>query len=428
MTTALPFQSSISRPWPTLRALSWPDRLVFAAGALAWLHLLDAATWHAQRNAGPVERTVHLFLALAAGPAFAWGYLKASRTWKAAIPAVAGIPLLGTGIAIHLVGTVKNGFGSGDATGIAVAFAGLALVLVGAVRLVGLPRRWRYRIALMPLGLPALLYVLLPSTMVIFITHAPRYEITAQDLGADYEEVEFETSDGLTIRGWYIPSKNGAAVAVMHGSSGARIRPLLHIQMLQANGYGVLAYDTRGHGESDGTTNALGWGAEKDAMAALEFLEAREDVGPGRVGLLGLSMGAEIALEMATKSDAAAAIVADGAGVRSVRELNSMEGSWSKYLTWPTVAGMSVGTAALTGELPPAALISSVDDINSPVLYISGNIGEERELNRMWAAKTARSEHWEADAGHTGGLKTHPEAYESRVIGWFDAHLLQQGR
>ena len=420
----------MTRPRPTLRALSWPDRLVFALGAVGWLHFIDATTWHAQPNSGAFERTLQFVLAIASGPLLAAGYLRLGTKSRGLATFLAGIPLLATGITIHIVGTVKDGFGSGDGTGIAIAFAGLGLVLTGLLKLETAIPRWRWRLATLPLAAPLLLWVLLPATMVVFVTHAPRYEITAQDLGAEYEEVSFQTSDGLTLRGWYVPSKNGAAVAVLHGSSGARIRPLLHIRMLQAHGYGVLAYDTRGHGESDGTTNALGWNAEKDASAALDYLESRDDVEPGRVGLLGLSMGAEIALEMATNDHSAAAIVADGAGVRSSREMKDVSFGWSKFVSYPVAAGMTWGTALFRLEMPPAALSGYIDDIQTPVFYIaSDQIAEERELNETWS-KLTTSEHqlWKADASHTGGLKTQPKEYESRVMAWFDAHLLEKAR
>jgi len=410
--------------------MPWPDRLVFALGAVGWVHIIDAASFHAQRNAGPIEHTIHLLLALAAGPLLAAFYLRLGRKGRGVLALFAGMPMLFAGIAIHIVGGIKDGYGSGDVTGVAMAVAGLGLIGAGVIKLGAAIPRWRYRIAALPLLVPFALFVLLPGTMIVFITHAPRYEITPQDLGASYEEVEFQTSDGLTLRGWYIPSKNGAAVAVLHGSSGARIRPLLQIRMLQANGYGVLAYDTRGHGTSDGTTNALGWGAENDASAALAYLESRDDVEPGRVGLLGLSMGAEIALEMASKDHSAAAIVADGAGVRSAREIPDVGGIWDVGLMWPITGAMTVGTSIMTGEMPPSPMSGKVDEIETPVFYIaSANVFDELELNRLWFEKTtATAELWEADASHTGGLKTHPQEYERRVIAWFDAHLLQQAR
>ena len=125
----------------------------------------------------------------------------------------------------------------------------------------------------------------------------------------------------------------------------------------------------------------------------------------------------------------AAAIVADGAGVRSVVELKDLS-LGASFIQWPIAGAMTVGTAVIKGDMPPSAMSGKVDDIQSPVMYIaSQNVDDELELNRKWADKTnAEHELWEVDAGYTGGLKTHPAEYETRVIAWFDAHLLQQAR
>ena len=413
-----------------LRAISsWSDRLVFAFGGVAWLHFIDAAAIHPQRNASAIEHTLQLLLAVAAGPLFAWLYLKANRPLRAAGTLVLSLPMLWAGAGIHIVGTIKNGYGSGDATGIAMALAGLALLVIGFFKMVALAPRWRYRLLLVPTAIPLLLYVVMPGGMVTYISHAPRYQIEPQDLGAEYESVEFQAEDGVTLRGWYIPSRNGAAVAVIHGSGGARIRPVEHVRMLQRNGYGVLAFDVRGHGESGGSGDALGMEGYKDAIAALAFMEARGDVEPGRVGILGLSMGAEIALDAAVHGARPGAIVSDGAGERSINEFKTLKWSFEKAIAYPTIAIQSYGSALVTGRDIAPAQATRIHKVTSPVFYISGNVWTERDLNRDWEKKTtATHELWEVDAGHTGGLKTHPEEYERRVIAWFDTHLLKQAR
>lgn len=131
----LPPLSPVARAvLPVRVALSWTDRLVVAAWGIGWLHFIDAAAIHPQRNASVFEHALQLFVALAAGPALALGYLHAGRRLRAAGTLVAGLPLLWAGAGIHIVGTIKNGYGSGDATGIAMAFAGLALVALGFVK------------------------------------------------------------------------------------------------------------------------------------------------------------------------------------------------------------------------------------------------------------------------------------------------------
>ena len=89
------------RPWPTFWAISWPDRLVLALGAVGWVHFIDAASFHAQPNAGPVEHTIQFVLAVAAGPLLAWLYLRGGRGLRAAGALIAGMPMLWAGSAIH---------------------------------------------------------------------------------------------------------------------------------------------------------------------------------------------------------------------------------------------------------------------------------------------------------------------------------------
>ena len=125
-----------------------------------------------------------------------------------------------------------------------------------------------------------------------------RQSVPAPKLGAAHEDVTFTTSDGLELDGWYVPSRNGAAVIAFPGRSD----PQAHARMLARHGYGVLLFDRRGEGDSDGDSNLFGWGGDKDIQAAVEFLKARPDVDPGRIGGIGLSVGGELMLQAAAET------------------------------------------------------------------------------------------------------------------------------
>ena len=72
--------------------------------------------------------------------------------------------------------------------------------------------------------------------------------------------------------------------------------------MLARHGYGVLLFDRRGEGESEGDPNAFGWQGERDIHAAVAFLQRRSDVDPARIGGIGLSVGGEMMIEAAAES------------------------------------------------------------------------------------------------------------------------------
>ena len=268
--------------------------------------------------------------------------------------------------------------------------------------------------------------VFLPFALSYVFTHSARAVVPRAQLGAAYQNVSFSTADGLTLKGWYVPSRNGAAVIAAPGRAGAQ-RPAW---MLVRHGYGVLLFDRRGEGKSDGDPNAFGWSAAADLEAAVAYLERRPDVRHGRIGGIGLSVGGETLLQAAAKSRGLRAIVADGAGSRSVREDATLPG-WRNWGEVPTSFVISAGTALFSNRMPPANLASLVGRIAPrPVFFIYGehdqpnvraltpryyrNAGEPKALWRV------------SGAGHTGGIDAQPREYERRVIGFFDRALLRE--
>ena len=123
-------------------------------------------------------------------------------------------------------------------------------------------------------------------------------------------------------------------------------------KLLARHGYGVLLFDRRGEGESEGDPNLFGWQGERDIHAAVAFLQGRPDVDPERIGGIGLSVGGEMMIEAAAESTALKAIVSEGASGRSVRDELARPGG-----TWQEIVGNGVATAAtaiFTDNLPPA--------------------------------------------------------------------------
>ena len=126
------------------------------------------------------------------------------------------------------------------------------------------------------------------------------------------EDVVLTTADGLALRGWYAPSRNGAAIAFLHGLGASRLQLLPVAAGLARRGYGVLLLDLRAHGESDGRRTTLGLAERLDAAAAIDFLATRPEVERGRLAAVGFSLGGMVLLPVAADDRRLAAVAVAG--------------------------------------------------------------------------------------------------------------------
>ncbi len=126
---------------------------------------------------------------------------------------------------------------------------------------------------------------------------------TAVDI--DYEEVFFETEDNIRLHGWYVPAKEPvASLLFCHGNGGNisyRIDSLKQFHSIHLN---TFIFDYRGYGKSEGRLSEAG--TYLDAQAAFQWLENHTPQLP--LVIFGRSLGAAIAIDVATKTNASALI------------------------------------------------------------------------------------------------------------------------
>jgi uncharacterized protein len=329
--------------------------------------------------------------------------------------------------------TIKVGPSGDDFSGLLAIPAGIALLAIGLVtlwqtrRVDGGPVRKVLRRSARAAGAVAVLMAaVVPLTTAYVVTHVARTPVADIELGtANVEDVTLTTSDGLKLEGSYVPSRNGAAVVVAFGRGGTQ----RHARMLVRHGYGVLIFDRRGEGESQGDPNGFAWNdGEKDLRAAIEFLNGRPDVEGGRVGGLGLSVGGETLLQTAAHTEDLRAVVSEGASTRSGGELGSVPGI--DPLTVAVTSVNSAATAVFSDSAPPPHLIDLVGRIAPRPMFLiyatNGTAGEERVFNpAFYDAANGPKAIWEIpEASHTGGLDARPREYERRVTRFFDRALL----
>jgi dienelactone hydrolase len=405
-------------------------RLVWAAAALVCLYVLDDAFVHpeAGTSAGDHLLSGLVVPAVVLGGAFA--VLRLRGAARGALMLILGLLAIVAGIADGLRPALLDRLSGDDLSAILAAVAGAVLVGAGAATVwrsrrldERRGRRYLRRTLVGVVALVAAAELVYPLGMSFVATHIARAPVPAADLGGRYQRVAFTTADGLRLRGWYVPSRNGAAVIVFPGR---RPNPVRHARMLARHGYGVLLFDRRGEGQSEGDGNLLGWGGDKDLLAAIGFLDRRPDV--KAIGGLGLSVGGELMLQTAAETPKLRAVVTEGAGQRSVREQLHVPASH-----WLPVGGaafwsvMTGATTVLADEGPPPDLVDLVGRIRAPVLFVYGSEGQpsEQDLTPVYYdAARAPKALWEVPgAGHTGGLAAQPATYERRVVAFFDRTL-----
>jgi dienelactone hydrolase len=405
--------------------------LFLAALAAVALHVIDDNYLQPQPGTSPADHVVRGLVPLALLGLAAWAYPRLRGGRRGALALLAGPLAIATGIeAFHY--TREVGPSGDDFTGLLTLPAGLLLLGLGAVTLWRTRRTdgslaWRYpRRALLGVGgLLVVAMVVIPVGLGYITTHVGRAVVPPNHLGVAYEDVKFNTSDGLELEGWYVPSKNGAAVIAFPGRNG----PQAKTRMLARHGYGVLLFDRRGEGKSEGEPNSWGWGGDADVKAAIAYLQRRPDVDPDRIGGIGLSVGGEMMIETAAETDDLAAVVSEGAGARSFTEDMDQDGptlaKWTLGLAMS--AAKTVALAVSSNQAPPANLKDLAAKVEQPVLLIAApekGVGEE--LNRGYAKAAGESATlWEIpESTHVGGLEARPEEYERRVVGFFNEALL----
>ena len=141
------------------------------------------------------------------------------------------------------------------------------------------------------------------------------------------QPVNFKASDGTPLfADFWAPKGKKAVLILLHGVAAGRGEWTPLAEALRKEGYGALALDFRGHGQSGGpsyTTFATNesWAAlEGDVRAAARYL-ARRGVPAKRVGLVGASVGANLAVKAAAKEPdiPCLALLSSGIDYRGIR-------------------------------------------------------------------------------------------------------------
>jgi len=283
-------------------------------------------------------------------------------------------------------------------------------------------------LALAYLGLGA--YV---ASEVTKIGDHPRFDHTPRTYGVDYRDVRLVArGDGTEISAWYLANENSSsAIILVHGRDASKRDaisgnfPKLGAA-LQKAGHAVLMIDMRGHGDSEGVRYSFGVYERQDVLGAVDWL-LTEGFEPGKIGVLGLSMGGGATVSAAAAEPAIGVLVLEStfADLWPLVEEKFVEESGLPTLFLP---GVRLMNRLMYGyDLKRVRPIEEIVEVAPrPIMIIHCSVDEDV---RFWHAEQLMeavpdAETWVMDAcEHADIYRDYPEEYEERVIPFFEENL-----
>jgi len=124
---------------------------------------------------------------------------------------------------------------------------------------------------------------------------------TPQDVGLEYEDVWFATSDGVQLNGWWVPQTGAPVLVWFHGNAGNISHRLENLRLLHdLVGVQVFIFDYREYGRSQGRISREG--TFNDAAAAYRYVAESRQVPAKDIILFGRSLGTALATDLAAKN------------------------------------------------------------------------------------------------------------------------------
>lgn len=248
----------------------------------------------------------------------------------------------------------------------------------------------------------AMIAIYFAQALFIYAPHMPTQDIVAtpESIGLDFDDLNFKTTDGEQLNGWFIPAGSSSegskkTILFLHGNAGNISHRLETIKIYHKLGYDFLIIDYRGFGNSTGSPSEAG--TYLDAEAAWDYLINTRTLKPEQIIILGRSLGGGVAAELAKKVNPAMLILESS--FTSMTEVSALH-----YPFMPT--GIIVKHKYATLE--------KLKDIHCPIVIAHSRKDEVipfSQSQRNYAAANEPKQFIELYGGHGSGFLHSKAAY-----------------
>jgi fermentation-respiration switch protein FrsA (DUF1100 family) len=237
----------------------------------------------------------------------------------------------------------------------------------------------------------------------------------------EYQSIDLITNDEIRLSAWYTPPQNGAVILLAHGYGDNR--PEWIHALLAKKKYGVLAWDARAHGESEGKISTVGYLEVLDVKAALDYVLAQ--TGVEHIGAWGGSMGGATIIRAAAQFPQIEAVFIDSS-------FASLDDEFNYLVPYPVINPLAKFITRMeTGfRLDQVNPLSDIPKISPRPVYIVQGTGDTvappDSGEKLFNAAGEPRYLWEEDVPHLSMYLDNPRRYQRRLIGFFDEWLLRK--
>ncbi len=249
------------------------------------------------------------------------------------------------------------------------------------------------------------------------------------DAGLQYENVVITTDDNLKLSAWFLPSSSPRGTIIyLHGIADSKISGIGIAHLLVRYGYHVLLLDIRKHGESEGEFCTYGYYEKYDVNRAVDYLFSRKEIAIGKIGLMGTSMGAAIAIQAAAIDERVCCVVAEA----SFTDLRTITLDYQRHiigmrLKWLNNLVLRKAEKIANFRVDDVSPLNAIAQLQIPVLLVHGKRDpfiKYQYAEELYHRANSQSEvHFLDDAAHDDIRSVGGEAYENKLLDFLDRNM-----